>query len=86
VITDIQIFDRQSGYGRLDAGFGLVDMEELLQETSSRRDWLINGSATGYAGLVSIFEDGSFVLSEHSQSVEGTPEYSVLFGHCEVKE
>lgn len=85
-INEFQVYERLAGQGRLDLAGSLVDMDELLQDKSDRRDWLINGALTGYTGLVSIYEDGSFVLSEHSQSKGGAPIYAVLFGSCEVKE
>lgn len=66
----------------MDLGHSIVDMEEFLQSETKRRDWLINGVVTGYLGIASLYENGSFILSEHSQTSEGEPLSSILVGNC----
>ncbi|MEX0318342.1 MAG: hypothetical protein AB3N21_10340 [Ruegeria sp.] len=79
----LRIFDRLPGQGRIEARSFLVDLEELTQDQAKRRDWLINGAVTGLTGLVTIYEDGSLIISEHSQASDGAPISTATFGNCE---
>ena len=67
----------------MSLGGTLIDMEAIIQDESSRRDWLINGTKNGYLGIVTIFENGSFAISEHSQDSDSNPVLSTTFGSCE---
>lgn len=80
----VEIFDRVSGQSRmvLPGGF-LVDMEQFVAEGKTRRDWLINGVLNGYAGLVTVYQDGTLIVSEHSENNDGTPATSYMHGKCE---
>lgn len=58
-------------------------MKQLIAEGKTRRDWLINGVLDGYTGLVTVHQDGTLVVSEHSENNDGTPVTSYMHGKCE---
>lgn len=69
----LRLYDTRPGVTRMEMGpeGAVLDLEQIAPADEGRRDWILRDRA-GYRAMATLYPDGSFVMSEHSNSA-GAP-------------